>query len=83
MYLVKVHQCGVFIGKGFSEAELDALMGVAGPEMLFPYAREAISDVVARGNFPQFIVQPVNFKNMYTRQRQAKAAEAEGGGTAH
>jgi len=57
-------------------------MGVAAPNVLFPYAREVVSDLVTRGSFPQFVLQPVNFEAVYSQQRQAKAAKAEGG-TAH
>ena len=59
-------------------------MGVAAPNVLFPYAREAVSDLVTRGSFPQFVLQPVNFEAVYAQQRQAKAAaQAEESGTAH
>jgi preprotein translocase subunit SecB len=60
------------------------VLGVAAPNVLFPYAREAVSDLVSRGSFPQFVLQPVNFEAMYAQQRQARAqqaaqAAAEGG----
>ena len=57
-------------------------MGIAAPNVLFPYAREVVSDLVTRGSFPQFVLQPVNFEAIYQQQLQAKAAQAEGG-TAH
>lgn len=82
VFLAEVQQGGLFLIQGFSEEETDALMGVAAPNVLFPYAREVVSDLVTRGSFPQFVLQPVNFEAIYTQQRQAKAAEAEGG-TAH
>jgi preprotein translocase subunit SecB len=83
VFLVEVHQGGVFQVKGFSDQEIDALMGVAAPNVLFPYVREVVSDLVTRGSLPQFILQPVNFEALYAQQRQAKAAEAETKGAAH
>lgn len=79
VFLVEVKQAGVFLVQGFSAEETDALMGVAAPNVLFPYAREVVSDLVTRGSFPQFVLQPVNFEALYAQQRQAKAkAAAEG-----
>jgi preprotein translocase subunit SecB len=89
VFLVEVKQAGVFLVQGFSAEETDALMGIAAPNVLFPYARELVSDLVTRGSFPQFVLQPVNFEALYAQQRQAKAqgaAQAEGateGGSAH
>jgi len=79
VFLVEVQQAALFLIQGFSEEEADALMGVAAPNVVFPYAREVVSDLVTRGSFPQFVLQPVNFEAIYTQQRQAKAAEAESG----
>ena len=83
VFLVEVQQGGLFMLQGFSDEEADALMGVAAPNVLFPYAREVVSDLVTRGSFPQFVLQPVNFEAIYTQQRQAQAAQADGGGAAH
>ncbi len=82
VFLVEVQQGGLFQIQGFGDEETDALMGIAAPNVLFPYAREVVSDLVTRGSFPQFVLQPVNFEAIYQQQRQAKAAQAEGG-TAH
>jgi preprotein translocase subunit SecB len=83
VFLVEVQQAGLFAIQGFSEQEADALMGVAAPNVLFPYAREVVSDLVTRGSFPQFVLQPVNFEAIYAQQRQAKAAQASDSGAAH
>ena len=83
VFLVEVQQGGLFLIQGFNEEETDALMGIAAPNVLFPYAREAVSDLVTRGSFPQFVLQPVNFEAIYTQQRQAKAAQAAESGTSH
>ena len=83
VFLVEVQQAGLFQVQGFNEDEADAVMGVAAPNVLFPYARELVSDLVTRGSFPQFVLQPVNFEAIYAQQRQAKAAKAAEGSTAH
>lgn len=83
VFLVEIQQAGLFAVQGFSEQEADALMGVAAPNVLFPYAREVVSDLVTRGSFPQFVLQPVNFEAIYAQQRQAKAAQAADSNTAH
>ena len=83
VFLVEIQQAGLFAIQGFNEQEADALMGVAAPNVLFPYAREVVSDLVTRGSFPQFVLQPVNFEAIYAQQRQAKAAQAADSNTAH
>jgi preprotein translocase subunit SecB len=76
VFLVEVQQGGLFTIQGFSVEETDAVLGVAAPNVLFPYAREAVSDLISRGSFPQFVLQPVNFEAMYAQQRQARAQQA-------
>ncbi len=84
VFLVEVQQGGLFMVQGFSDEEKDALFGIAAPNVLFPYARETVSDLVTRGSFPQFLLQPVNFEAIYAQQRQAKAGKvAEGTEKAH
>jgi preprotein translocase subunit SecB len=82
VFLVEVQQAALFLVKGFNEEETAALMGVAAPNVVFPYARELVSDLVTRGSFPQFVLQPVNFEAIYTQQRQASAAQGKSD-TAH
>ena len=65
-YIAEVQQAGVVALKGMSgEEETRAVLGAYVPQTLFPYAREAISDLVQRGGFPQFLIQPVNFDAVY------------------
>ncbi|MDH5327239.1 MAG: protein-export chaperone SecB [Gammaproteobacteria bacterium] len=64
-YLVEVHQAGVFGVSGFSESDMGPLLGSYCPNLLFPFAREAISDLVTKGGFPQLLLQPVNFDAIY------------------
>lgn len=78
-FLVEVKQAGIFRIKGFPAQELGPMMGAYCPNLLFPYAREVISDLVAKGSFPQLLLSPVNFDSIYARhlqQMQEKAAES-------
>lgn len=76
VFMVEVQQAGLFTVQGFNDEETDAVLGVAAPNVLFPYAREVVTDLVSRGSFPQFVLQPVNFEAMYAQQRQARAEQA-------
>jgi preprotein translocase subunit SecB len=76
-FLVEVQQAGIFLARGFSEEELGPLMGIGAPNALYPYAREVVSDLITRGSFPQFTLQPVNFEQMYAQQMASKKESAE------
>ena len=76
-FMAEVQQAGIFMVKGFKDEEKGPLLGIGAPNALFPYAREAISDLVTRGSFPQFVLQPVNFEAMYAQQLAQQRAEAE------
>jgi preprotein translocase subunit SecB len=73
-YLVEVNQAGIFTISGFSDQELGPMVGSFCPNILFPYAREAISDLVAKGGFPQLLLAPVNFDALYAQHIQAQQA---------
>lgn len=74
-FLVEVKQAGIFQAQGFSDADLAPLLGAYCPNLLFPYAREAISDIVGKGSFPQLLLQPINFDAVFA-ESQRNAAEA-------
>ena len=76
-YLVEVQQAGVFQTTGFDDQQLGHLLGSFCPNILFPYVREAISDLIARGGFPQMLLQPVNFDALYAQHLQQQQAEAQ------
>ncbi|MDT8383379.1 MAG: protein-export chaperone SecB [Gammaproteobacteria bacterium] len=75
-YLAEVHQAGVFTMAGFSDAEQGHMKGSYCPSILFPYAREAISDIIGKGGFPQLLLAPVNFDALLA-QHQAGAADSK------
>ena len=69
MFLVEAAQAGIFVARNIPPGELEAVLGIACPNILFPYVREAISDIVVRGGFPPVILSPVNFEAIYQAQR--------------
>ncbi len=69
-YLVEVTQAGVFTLQGFNEEEMGPMMGSFCPNILFPYAREVVSDLVNKGGFPQLLLAPVNFDALYAQHLQ-------------
>lgn len=69
-FLVEVKHSGIFQAVGFSDAELGPLLGAYCPNLLFPYAREAISDIVGKGSFPQLLLQPINFDAVYAERQR-------------
>ena len=79
-YLVEVTQAGIFSLAGFSEEEMSPMVGSYCPNLLFPYAREVVSDLVAKGGFPQLLLAPVNFDALYQQHvqqaQQAPSSEA-------
>ena len=76
-FLAEVQQAGIFLIKGIPEEEMGPMLGIFCPNILFPYAREAVSDLVARGSFPQLVLAPVNFDALYAQQVQQKQTETD------
>ena len=75
VFLAEVAQAGIFSVRGIPAAELEPLLAIGCPTILYPYAREAISDLVTRAGFPPVVLQPVSFEQMYF-ERHRQAAEA-------
>ena len=80
LFLIELQQAGLFHITGYSDQEFAAVVGSFCPNLLFPYAREAISGIVSRGGFPELLLQPINFDALYAQSRaevqQRMAAEA-------
>src|SRR3972149_5021082 len=72
-FLVEVAQAGIFQIEGVPEQDLAPLLGIACPNILFPYAREAVADLVSRAGFPPIHLAPVNFEAMYAARKQGEA----------
>lgn len=71
-FLSEVKQAGIFTIQGAPEEQLDHLLGSFCPNILFPYAREAITSQVLRGSFPQLVLAPINFDALYMQQMEEK-----------
>jgi preprotein translocase subunit SecB len=70
VFLVEAAQAGLFQIRGVAEGDLDAILGIACPNILFPYARETVSDTIGRAGFPPMLLAPVNFESVYQQQRE-------------
>jgi preprotein translocase subunit SecB len=73
-YLVEVQQAGIFAIVGFNDNDKKYLLGSQCMNILFPYARETISDLTTRGGFPPLILSPVNFDALYQQHMQQQSA---------
>lgn len=79
LFLVELHQAGLFEITGYEEEEFNAIVGSYCPNLLFPYARESIAAAIQKGGFPEFVLQPINFDSLYMQSKQQQAeVEAEG-----
>jgi preprotein translocase subunit SecB len=76
-YLAEVQQAGVFGLTGFPAAELQQVLATYCPHTLYPYARQAIGNLILDGGFPPFNLQPINFEQLYVEQARRRA-EGEG-----
>jgi preprotein translocase subunit SecB len=75
IYVAEVKQAGVFGLAGFDAAALDGMLGVHCPTVLYPYARQLISDLIQAGGFPPFFLQPINFEALYAEGLRQRAAQ--------
>ena len=77
VFLVEVKQAGAFVMRNLSEDEAKRAIGSVCPNVLFPYARLAVSQLVTQGGFPQFLLPPVNFDALYARSLAEAQAPAQ------
>ncbi|GJL74602.1 MAG TPA: protein-export chaperone SecB [Nitrosomonas sp.] len=76
MFLVEVHQAGIFRIRNVPEKEIAPVLGIGCPNILFPYVRETVSDTVTRAGFPPVILNPVNFEAIYNQSQQRAGSES-------
>jgi len=76
MFLVEVQQAGIFQIRNIPDADMEPVLGIACPNIIFPYLRESVSDVVTRAGFHAVILNPVNFEALYHQGKQ-QAEQAE------
>lgn len=79
IFLVEVKQAGIFAIRNFPEDQLRPMLGSFCPNILYPYACQAVADAVVRGGFPQLHLTPVNFDALYQQhESQKKGSDEEG-----
>lgn len=72
-FLVEVTQAGIFQIRGVPEENMEMIIGITCPNILFPYAREAVSDLVTRAGFQPVLLNPINFDALFAQQKQQQA----------
>ena len=80
-FLVEVHQAGVFHIAGVSDEDMPLALQIACPNVLLPFAREAISDLVTKAGFPQLLLSPINFEALYQQKLAQEQANQEDSAT--
>jgi preprotein translocase subunit SecB len=75
LFLVEAGQAGIFTIRNIPEADMEPILGIACPNILYPYVREVVSDIVVRAGFPPVILTPVNFEALFQAQKQAQAEQ--------
>ena len=78
IFLCEIAQAGIFFIEGYTADEQAVLIGTFCPNTIYPFAREAIADVIGRGGFPQFLLQPINFDGLYAQAVRERAARGDG-----
>lgn len=73
VFLVEVAQAGIFQIRNVPDENIEIILGVTCPNIIFPYARETISDIVTRAGFPPVLLNPVNFEALYAQQKEEQA----------
>lgn len=75
VFLNEVTQSGIFRISNIPEEDIQLLLGVACPNILFPYAREVISNTVIRAGFPPVLLAPINFEAMYNQAQEQQKVQ--------
>ena len=81
VFLVEVAQSGIFQVRNIPDENLEPIIAITCPNILFPYAREAVSDMVTRAGFPPVLLSPINFEALYAQQKAQ--SETAGSATTH
>ncbi|HEY8355869.1 MAG TPA: protein-export chaperone SecB [Ramlibacter sp.] len=74
VFLVEVKQAGIFEIRNVPQDQMQAIMGIACPQIVYPYLRANVSDIVTRAGFPPVHLAEINFQAMYEQQQQQQAA---------
>lgn len=77
MFLIEAKQAGIFQVRNIPAEEMESVLAVVCPNILYPYLREVVSDVAVRGGFAPVLLNPINFDAIYQQQKQQVLAQAE------
>jgi preprotein translocase subunit SecB len=75
VFLVEAKQAGIFEIRNLPQEQLGQIMGIACPQIVYPYLRGNVADLIQRGGFPPVHLSEINFQAMYEQQQQTRAAE--------
>ncbi|WP_047553247.1 protein-export chaperone SecB [Methylotenera sp. G11] len=76
VFLVEVTQAGIFQISNVPAENIELIVGITCPNILFPYARESVSDLIVRAGFQPVLLNPINFEALFAQQKQQQAAQA-------
>jgi preprotein translocase subunit SecB len=74
-FLAEAAQAGLFMIRNIPNEDIEPILGMACPNILFPYVREAISDLVTRAGFPPVVLAPINFEQLYMQRQQQSTTQ--------
>ena len=83
LFLVEAKQAGIFQIRNIPKDSLDMVLSITCPNILFPYARETVSDSITRCGFPPFLLAPVNFEALYQQRMQQQSGQGQPAPTTH
>jgi preprotein translocase subunit SecB len=81
LFLIEAKQAGIFEIRNLPSDQMQAILGIACPGMVYPYLRAIVSDVCTRAGFPPVLLSEVNFQAMFEAQQQQLAAQQGNGGS--
>lgn len=81
LFLIEAKQAGIFEIRNIPQEQLQPIVGIACPQIVYPYLRAIVSDVCTRAGFPPVVLAEVNFQAMYEAQQQQQAAATNGNGS--
>ncbi|MBC7785933.1 MAG: protein-export chaperone SecB [Methylophilaceae bacterium] len=76
-FLIEVSQAGIFAVRNVPEENLEMIIAITCPNILFPYAREAVSDLTVRAGFAPVLLNPINFEALYMQQKEQSASNSK------
>jgi preprotein translocase subunit SecB len=79
VFLVEATQAGIFEVRNLPQEQMGPIMGIACPQIVYPYLRGNVADLVQRAGFPPVHLSEINFQAMYEQQNAAQSAQAESG----